>query len=256
MGPGPRGPVRPRHARRAVLVLCCVLGVASGPGKAAATAMWTATSSGTLELVGFEDAMGNPVSKPAGLTILGTTTTSESPPNEAGNASASVAASAMLDAVNAFDLDVGDRFLLSGDSSGMSDVPPTSFALASGSGAGGLNLNNLTGAVFTVLFELTYSYSVSANASTALDGAQAVANIGAIAGLGGELVDLVFTDEGGMPLSETDVVQPFELTAPLGVETLTVFTLGTGIAITTPEPGSALLVGLGLAALSLRRRTR
>ena len=71
----PPSPYRCADWRLLLFVSCVAL---LGAGEAAATAVYSASSSASVEIVGFEDAEGNPISK-TGLIIGGSTSISADP---------------------------------------------------------------------------------------------------------------------------------------------------------------------------------
>jgi hypothetical protein len=249
---------------RATIVLASALVI---PDILTAVARADTTYSGTLEasltVAGFQDAEGNPIPKPAGLTLINFDTFSD---DETfiiveGDATANSDGAIDIIADDPFDLDAGDRFDFDLAASGTT-VYPTGFSFAAAFGLVSILAENNSPDPVTILFDFDYDYAINVSVDDpALEYAYAL--VGFEVNIEpdffqGPVPEYFFFIENNA--SQTDMgAASLEVTLLAGQsEFVTAMATAGGDPFAVPEPTSWLLGALGAAVVSgaqLRRRS-
>jgi hypothetical protein len=247
---------------RATIVLAAALVV---PDILTATARADSSYSGTLEasltVAGFQDAEGNPIPKPAGLTLFNFDTFSD---DETfiiveGDATANSDAAIDIIADDPFDLDAGDRFDFDLAASGTT-VYPTGFSFAAAFGLVSILAENNSPDPVTILFDFDYDYAINASVDDpALEYAYALAGFEVDIMpefLQGPATEYFFFVENNA--SQTDMgAAPLEVVLLAGQsEFVNAMAFAGGDPFAVPEPTSWLLSALGAAVVSGAGRRR
>jgi len=246
-----------KHSRAihlAVALLCALL----APTASHALASFSAQATSLLTVTGFADGVGTPIPKPVDLILEGDAFVFDEFEAATPGATASAAAVAQLLAVDPFDLMLGEGpsqdALVSGSAVYTSDA--TSDAVAQTDGLVFLD-NASSTETYRVDFELSVSWLVDASVSDIHESARSDISL-LLASLSGgvlfELVEFADTLTGDGADGSSSIFSGSLTLAPGEFDELTMRTDAFGNARAVPEPSSALLIGLGLAWMGVRRR--
>jgi hypothetical protein len=239
----------------AVLLLCALL----APPASHALASYSAQATSLLTVTGFADGSGTAIPKPVDLIVEGDAFVFDEFEAATPGATASAAAVAQLLAVDPFDLMLGEGpsqdALVSGSAVYTSDA--SSQAVARTDGLVFVD-NASTTETYRVDFGLSVSWLVDASVSAPHEIARSEISLLLAALSGGvlfELIEFADTATGDGPDAASSLFFGSLTLGPGEFDELTMRTDAIGAARAVPEPSTALLIGLGLAWVGVRRRT-
>jgi hypothetical protein len=231
------------------------------PGDARAAALYAADVTAELTIQGFFDAEGISIAKPADLVVDGSAALFDRSVTPSGNGTAAAPYTAMVQAADPLNLQLGEGLQLSAGASGSASAPPASSAESIARTNGRLFIDNRSAsATYRLGFSLAVSWALDASASVlATETAHADVMVLLESLSGGGLFDLSKTaDALASPGSQSDMAlfTGQLVLAPRGFDELGLVADTTGAATAVPEPSTLLLVALPSLAALIARRAR